>query len=190
MTRKKRARGTGHGLALAAVAAALIATPDPAGAQEGEADLLGTVGAWTVGISVNGGEVSYALTRRDYRLPVFRLWCLPDGEWAAATMTDLRYGWFPSENLRQGSVWTRFDGGPESLQGAAVDDYGGVLRGFVVAVERRMWTSRTVSFRLEGDSATMTFDLAGLHDAHRLAYTVTGLCRPPGSDGSSTPVRR
>ena len=122
---KEAGARTGHGLALAAVAAALIATPDPAGAQEREADLLGTVGAWTVGISVNGGEVSYALTRRDYRLPVFRLSCLPDGEWAAATMTDLRYGWLPSENLRQGSVWTRFDGGPESLQGAAVDDYGG-----------------------------------------------------------------
>ena len=37
-----------------------------------------------------------------------------------------------------------------------------------------------MSFRPEGEAA-VTFDLAGIEDAYRLAHTVTGLCPPAGS---------
>ena len=189
MIRKKRAGRTGHGCALVAVLGALIAPPNPAAAQgPNQAALSGNVGAWNVDVWVNDGEVTYGLTRRSNGLSGHRLRFSCFGEegwqWAASTNTD--YGWPRQENVRSGTVWMSLDGHDLRWDDRLIDTYGGVLRGFAMfrdpdpsdPAANLIFTSRTVSFRLEGDSATMTFDLAGLQDAHRLAYTVTGLCRP------------
>lgn len=190
--RTTRVGCTGPGCVLVAVVAAMIALPNSAAAQgPNQAALLGDVGAWKVAVWMQDGRVTYGLSRTNSHY-LLRFWCLGDEEgWLWMTSMDPEYGWPRAENGRNGAVWASFNGGKDTLlDNKLVDTYGGVLRGFVVFHDRGgnlvpahnvMFNSRTVSFRVDGHSATMTFDMAGLDDAHRLAYTVTGLCRPSGS---------
>ena len=83
-------------------------------------------------------------------------------------------------------MWVSGNDGPETRMDMLVDTSGGVLRGFYPAVgtgdsPEMAILPRTVSYRPEGEAIAATFDLAGIEDAYRLAYTVTGVCPPAGS---------
>ena len=151
------------------------------------ADLYGNVGNWGVGVWTSERGVRFALQRRaNDDMKWLRLQCETGGisAWVVNTARPLT-GW-PDSGVSKGNVWISGNNGPETRMDLFVHTSGGVVRGFVVAMgSGGDWPEiaslpRTMSFRPEGEAA-VTFDLAGIEDAYRLAHTVTGLCPPAGS---------